>query len=78
MIRHKEHDYTVRGWGHDFVIDKVDGRTLHLTGWGTGIQAGDYLILPNQGRTTRYKVETVTYLGNPADMWSIVATWAPR
>jgi hypothetical protein len=74
------HDYTNRGWGHDFAITKVvdGGRLIHMTGWGYGIRVGDYMILPNDGSETRYQVRTIEYETNPRDMWSGVFDFAPR
>lgn len=73
------HDYTRRGWGHDFThTPKHDGRTLRMMGWGHGIRSGDYLLLPNGDRTTRYRVRGIRYLSDPPDMWQAVAQFAPR
>jgi hypothetical protein len=74
------HDYTRRGWGHDFAVRKLsDGGTrISLVGWGHGIADGDYLILPNGAETTRYQVEGVHYQGDPRDMWFADAVFAPR
>ncbi len=76
----KNHDYTVRTWGHDYTITTVidGGSCLHLVGWGHGIENGDYLILPNGDETTRYMVESIKYKSDPSDMWSAKATFAPR
>ena len=57
---------------------------LHMMGWGQGISDGDYMLIkgqstqPGVNKDTRYQVKTVRYLGNPSDMWSIIATFAPR
>jgi len=76
----KTHDYTGRGWGHDFTIQKIDkvNNILSMSGWGTGISKGDYLILPNKGETTRYQVKEIKYYNDPSDMWSMKAVYAPR
>lgn len=76
----KTHDYTRRKRGHDFTILKVadEGKQLHAAGWGEGVAAGDYLILPNEGRTTRYAVASVSYYADPPDMWMARLTFAPR
>lgn len=74
------HDYTRRGWGHDYsTLDVIDGgMRLKLAGWGLGINAGDYLILRNGSETTRYQVDTINYRPDPSDMWFAEATFAPR
>lgn len=76
----KTHDYTQRGWGHDFYIDEIinKGKKIGMGGWGHGIRKGDFLILPNQGTTTRYRVAKVEYHMAPSDMWRISAVHAPR
>ncbi len=74
------HDYTHRRWGHDFSITRVhdDGMRLDMMGWGEGIRRGDYLILPNGESDTRYRVDDVSYMVDPIDMWRIRASFAPR
>lgn len=74
------HDYTKRSWGHDYTITQVydGGQRLRLVGWGRGIKAGDYLLLENDGASTRYQVATVDYYSDPPDMWRMEATFAPR
>lgn len=74
------HDYTRRTWGHDYAAMAVidGGQRLSLSGWGRGIKAGDYLILPNGGGTTRYRVDSIDYRMDPPDMWFAEATFAPR
>jgi MioC protein len=76
----KHHDYTRREWGHDFVVlEEFDfGKRLRLSGWGSGIKAGDFLVLPNGEKTTRYLVGSIEYRSNPSDMWFADATFAPR
>jgi hypothetical protein len=76
----KTHDYTRRTWGHDFSTTAVidGGLRLKLAGWGFGIKAGDYLLLPNGSATTRYQVESIDYRSDPPDMWFAEAVFAPR
>lgn len=75
----KTHDYTQRGWGHDFTFDPIDGgKGGAMMGWGFGLEDGDYLILPNGGGTTRYQIKTVEYFSNPKDMWKAKVVFAPR
>ena len=47
-------------------------------GWGYGINQGDYLILPNKNKTTRYKVLTIEYFNDPRDTWNATLEFAPR
>lgn len=74
------HDYTLRTWGHDYNITNVidGGMRLRMAGWGRGIKAGDYLILPNGIDTTRYRLERIDYRTDPSDMWLADAEFAPR
>jgi hypothetical protein len=74
------HDYTVRTWGHDFGISHSNhgGFDVSAYGWGEGIRTGDYLILPNGERTTRYEVRAVRYMRNPRDQWFAELLFAPR
>lgn len=74
----KTHDYTVRRWGHDYGITSVNGGTIGIYGWGHGISAGDYILLPNKEGTTRYRFDRVTYFANPPDMWTGLAVFSPR
>jgi MioC protein len=76
----KTHDYTDRIWGHDFIFRPIDveGRNATMMGWGKGLEKGDYMILPNQGTTTRYKITAVEYFRDPPDMWKASVEFAPR
>lgn len=73
------HDYTKRGWGHDYTFSPIDaGQCGRMSGWGRGIEAGDYLLLDNQGSSSRYRVDRIEYQMNPRDMWFADVTFAPR
>jgi hypothetical protein len=79
------HDYTQRYWGHDYVITDVhnEGQRLSMCGWGRGIKAGDYILLvsmrrPGENPSTRYQVDSIEYYNDPADMWRMEASFAPR
>lgn len=75
------HDYTRRGWGHDYGFTPMDpkGLRLDMYGWGGGIAAGDYLLLQDgPDRSSRYQVENIRYAGDPQDMWFAIAVFAPR
>lgn len=74
----KTHDYTKRGWGHDYMVTAIKGNAISLLGWGTGISDGDFLLLQNGQGSTRYKINAVRYRIDPPDMWRIEATFAPR
>lgn len=80
------HDYTKRGWGHDYAITDVraNGQQISMTGWGRGIRQGDYLLIESQSTEpganpdTRYRVKSIRYCDDPSDMWSMEATFASR
>jgi hypothetical protein len=81
----RTHDYTVREWGHDFRIRRPakGGEFLDVYGWGAGIKAGDFLILPVHSKhygdsTTRYQVDRINYQADPPDMWFAKLRFAPR
>jgi hypothetical protein len=74
-----------RCWGHDYSISKVEdrGQRVRASGWGHGgrlIKEGDYLLLEARGgkRATRYLVEKIQHLMDPADMWHADLVFAPR
>lgn len=76
-------DYTRRHIGHDLTFRPVDGgRQLDATGWGPSsgrrLREGDYLVLANGARTTRYRVASVSYFADPPDMWHAILAFAPR
>jgi hypothetical protein len=79
-VRQQTHDYTRRTWGHDYSTTEVldGGMRLRMAGWGFGIEAGDFLILPNGNGTTRYRVDSIDYRMDPRDMWFAEASFAPR
>jgi hypothetical protein len=57
------------------------GQRAHIAAWsGKKPQPGDYLILANGDRTTRYRVESVDLCMNvdPPTMWTADLTFAPR
>jgi hypothetical protein len=75
----KTHDYTNLGWAHDYTFDSIDGGMKgSMCGWGHGIKKGDFLILENDGGTTRYKVTEISYYADPPDMWKAKVRFAPR
>lgn len=73
------HDYTRRTWGRDFTFTpRNGGQRGTMIGWGEGINTGDYLILPHNNATTRYKIERIDYYADPPDMWRAEVVFAPR
>jgi hypothetical protein len=76
------HDYTRRGWGHDYAFETNDGgQSGEMTGWGRGIREGDFLLLAHpasRAGSSRYRVDKITYRFDPNDMWNAKVTFAPR
>ncbi len=74
------HDFSAREWGRNYSIGRIEsgGLNISLTGWGTGIKTGDYIIIKNGDDTTRYKFDSVEYHRDPHDMWFGELTFAPR
>jgi hypothetical protein len=80
MSEPETHDYTEGTWGHDYTIRAVidGGRRLLLTGWGEGVRRGDFILLDNKGRSTRYRIDAIEYDRDPPDMWKATVSFAPR
>lgn len=78
----KTHDYSGnnRGWGHDYCIVSVEnkGRNLTACGWGYGLEKNDFIILDNDGETTRYAIAKIEYYSDPTDMWKAELVFYPR
>lgn len=78
------HDYTSakRHWGHDIHWRLLDDKGLRLDagGWGKGIEQGDFILITNSatGTSSRYRVESIQYYGDPSDQWHGVLAFAPR
>ena len=78
------HDYGPgkRFWGHDYSISKIErgGHRIKLSGWSpVAIREGDFFLLENEGgRSTRYRVESITWARNPDDMFHAELIFAPR
>ena len=73
------HDYTIRVPGHDYTFEPLNGGLGgSMMGWGCGIRTGDYLILANGRKTTRYRVRKIDYFADPPDMWGADVEFAPR
>lgn len=75
MGKPTQHDYTKQCWGHQLVqVSQNKNGTLNMTGHGTGIKKNDTLLLKmNSGRIGQLKVRAVSYLQDPADMWTMTA-----
>ncbi|GAA2770202.1 MULTISPECIES: hypothetical protein [Streptomyces] len=74
-----------RFWGHDYSISRVtdSGQRVQASGWGhdgTLIREGDFLLLEARGgrRCTRYRVESIEHVMDPADMWHAELVFDPR
>lgn len=73
-----------RGWGHDYAVNEVidGGRQLRACGWGPlcgpPMQEGDFVLLQAGTTDTRYRVASVEYVPDPADMWFAVLDFASR
>ena len=74
------HDYTHRGWGHDYIVREVfdGGHVIQVTGFGFGLKPRDYILMQNEGKTTRYQIDTINYYADPDDMWNATMFFAPR
>lgn len=73
------HDYTRLSWGHNIAIISIstDGTRARVIGHGYGVRRGDFLILPNQGSATRYRVAAWEQK-RPSDCWAADIEFAPR
>lgn len=74
----KVHDYRLqtRKWGHDCFgresQNRKGERQLELTGFGSDVSKGDYLLL-GSGKGGTWLVTAIEYQGKPADMWEATA-----
>lgn len=66
----KTHDYTKYSERNNYIFEPTEGGNRgYLTGQGSGIKRGDYLILSDGSHCHRYQVEEIDYYSNPPDMW---------
>lgn len=75
------HDFSRRGWGHDYAVRRVTrgGQSLEVMGWQTGLKQGDRILLQDgYGRSTRYRIAEIEYYPDPPDMWKAVVIFDPR
>ena len=76
----KSHDYTKQDWGHS-INYRMTGREHDIGGnlFSQNVpREGDYLILPNGDKTTRYRITELFHYRDLGDMWKFVAEFAPR
>ena len=75
------HDYRQQRWGYAIPVfnSKDGGLTVSALGFGRGISANDILMLTD--RTGQglyfYRVVTLEYMLDPADMWEATLTFLP-
>jgi hypothetical protein len=78
----RTHDYSGRNrtWGHDYVFSPTNktNKKGFMRGWGYDIKVGDYIILDNGMKTTRYRVTDISYYSDPSDMWLAQVVFDPR
>ncbi len=74
------HDYTKSRWGHAVEILRIinEGNQLRVVGYGSGVNNGDFLLLPNEGSSTRYKVLKIEHKGSGTKQWFADLEFAPR
>jgi hypothetical protein len=74
------HDFSHRGWGHDYSFTPADGGLRgRVVGWcQPKPMEGDYLILQNDSGTTRYRVDAVRHPSAQGDQFFADVTFAPR
>ncbi|HAA32465.1 MAG TPA: hypothetical protein DCE56_38160 [Cyanobacteria bacterium UBA8553] len=66
----KTHDYTRTIKKQEYVFEPIDqGRRGYMTGYGTELKIGDYLILQDGLYCYRYQIEEIDYYSSPEDMW---------
>ncbi len=73
------HDFRKRGWGNDFSVSSVanGGQTIKLTGWHSGIEVGDRVVLPNGEHVATYEITAINYMRDPKDQFFADAKYAP-
>ena len=54
-----------------------EGHNVRMTGFGTGICPGDYIIKSHQGGVSTYRVDTIRYERDPPDMWFADCSYDP-
>lgn len=69
-----------RALGHDYTITRTvnGGQRVHVTGWGPRMAEGDFILLANGERASRYRVVEYKPVMSVDDMWHAVLDFAPR
>ena len=65
----KTHHYTRQVSGEHYAIEAVKGDRFSMIAYGKGVQSDDYILLTENLRSVRYKVEQIDYYAEPPDLW---------
>jgi hypothetical protein len=80
------HDFTsLTDLWTSFIFETHDyGKTGIVTGWrktgkvrGINVRKGNFLILPDKKKSSRYRVTSIVYYHNPRDMWKAHVAYDP-
>ena len=72
------HDYTQGDWGRNLAFTHVgNGQIGRVSGWGYGVEKGDYLLIPNGAQSARYQVLKIEYKGDPFNEFFADVVFAP-
>ncbi|CAN5423317.1 hypothetical protein BH09ACT9_BH09ACT9_00500 [soil metagenome] len=76
----KTHDYTVPYWGHAFHVSTIvnGGKRIKGSYHGDRMSVGDYVLLPNGERASRYQITKLRWTITVDDMYFFEAKFAPR
>lgn len=74
------YDSNHRYWGHDYTMSPYAATPgqVTATGWGYGIEKGDYLLLGRPETPWKFKVAEIEYGRDPRDLWHATLTVAHR
>lgn len=64
----KTHNYTKLLCDRDYSFESIGEGSGYMTGQGSGVKKGDYLLL-RMGGDRVYQVEEIDYYSNLRDMW---------
>ena len=69
--RPKAHHYLKTINSNSFALEPAGENSLKfsMTGFGTDIKQGDFIVINDETSTTTYKVENIDYYLDPPDMW---------
>ncbi len=65
----KTHCYTRQVSGEHYAIEAVEGDRFSMTAYGEGVHSDDYILLTENLRSVRYKIEQIDYYADPPDLW---------